>query len=225
MRILLVEDDVRISEPVVIDLRRQRYLVDVADDGRAGLDFARTGAYDILLLDIMLPSIDGIAICRSLRAERCSAFILMLTARDAISDKVRSLDAGADDYLVKPFALEELSARLRALARRTPETRDVVLRFASLAVHPISARLTVGESPVPLTKTEYAMLTLFLRNPRVIFTKADLLHRLSEFDGTASEESIKVHVTNLRRKLREGGCTDNIIETIYGTGYRLADPP
>lgn len=221
MRILIVEDDVRISEPTADDLRRQGHVVDVASDGDAGLTFARTGVYDLILLDVMLPEIDGIEVARRLRAERSPSLILMLTARDSVGDTVTSLDAGADDYVVKPVALEELSARIRALGRRGFESRATVLEHGSLRIEPEVRRAFVADTALGLTPAEFALLEVFLRYPRQTFSKASLLDRISGFDRAAGEESIKTHVTNLRRKIREAGGTPDAITTVYGYGYRL----
>ncbi len=221
MRILIVEDDVRIAEPIADDLRRQGHVVDVAADGQIGLSFGLSGVYDVILLDIMLPEIDGIEVARRLRAERSPALILMLTARDSLGDKVTSLDAGADDYVVKPVALEELSARIRALGRRGFESRGPILEHGTLRIEPDVRRAFVSATPLALTPAEYALLEVFLRYPRQTFSKASLLDKVSGFERAAGEESIKTHVTNLRRKIREAGGTADVIETVYGYGYRL----
>jgi two-component system, OmpR family, response regulator QseB len=197
MRILLVEDDDRIAAPLLEDLRHQKHSVDHATDGLAGADCAAAIDYDLILLDVMLPKLDGIALCRQLRSAGCKACILMLTARDTIADKVLGLDAGADDYLVKPFDLEELAARMRALSRRGAELKPIVLEHGDLRLEQL------------------------LRNPNQVFTRAVLLDKLWEFDQISGEETIKTHVTNLRRKLKLAGGADNLIETVYGVGYRL----
>jgi DNA-binding response OmpR family regulator len=224
VRILIVEDDDRIAGPVADDLRRQRHVVDVADDGRTGLDFARSGAYDLMLLDILVPGTDGLTICRRLREGGEHAMIVMITARDGVEDKVAALDAGADDYLVKPFDLAELSARVRAVSRRSRETRPPLLQHGELALDQRAARVTYSGRTVPLTRTEYAILETLMRNSRQIFTRAMLHERVTTFETGGGPESIKTHVANLRRRLREAGCPHDPIETVYGSGYRLADP-
>jgi two-component system response regulator QseB len=221
MRILIVEDDTRIAEPVVEDLRRQHHVVDVAQDGQLGLEYALCGAYDLMLFDIMLPGLDGLSLCRKLRALGEQAMILMVTARDAIEDKVAALDVGADDYIIKPFDLAELSARVRAVGRRTRDPKPVLQRGA-LALDPSAARVTYDGQPVALTKTEYAILETLMRNPRQIFTRAMLQDKVTSFDSEGGPESIKTHVANLRRKLRTAGCKDPV-QTVYGSGYRLAE--
>ncbi|MDQ2908526.1 MAG: response regulator transcription factor [Candidatus Eremiobacteraeota bacterium] len=224
MRILIVEDDDRIAAPVADDLRRQRHTVDIASDGPAGLAYARTGVYEVILLDIMLPGMSGIEICRELRRERSAAMILMLTARDTTEDTVAGLDAGADDYLVKPFDLAELGARLRALGRRQFTARDNVLRSGALSLDRTELRVRCAEATVPLTPTEFALLETLMRNPMRVFSRAMLLERIVPLERTAADESIKTHVANVRRKVRAAGCTYDPIETLYGNGYRLAEP-
>ncbi len=221
MRILIVEDDERIAGPVADDLRRQNHVVDVAQDGLIGLDFALAGSYDLMLLDIMLPGSGGVTLCRKLRAVGEQAMILMVTARDSVEDKIAALDAGADDYLVKPFDLAELSARVRAVGRRTRDAKPL-LQHGELALDPAAARVSYAGQPVPLTKTEYAILETLMRNTQQIFTRALLQDKVATFDNESGPESIKTHVANLRRKLRAAGCNDPV-QTVYGSGYRLAD--
>jgi two-component system, OmpR family, response regulator QseB len=222
MKILLIEDDDRISRPLVKDLRHQHHTIDIAPDGQAGWDFANATNYDLILLDIMLPHIDGITLCRQLRDNGCQALILMLTARDTISDKIIGLDAGADDYLVKPFALEELAAHIRALARRSNVPQPVILNFGLLRLDPIASLTSYGGQPIPLTPKEYGILECLLRHPAQIFTRAALLDKIWDFDQAAGEETIKTHINNLRRKLKTAGANPALIETVYGMGYRLA---
>ncbi|MGH7755330.1 MAG: response regulator transcription factor [Vulcanimicrobiaceae bacterium] len=223
MRILIVEDDPRIHEAVAGDLRRQRHVVDVLEDGEAGLDYARSGVYDVILLDIMLPGIDGLELCRRLRAEKSTAFILMITARDGVDDKVGALDTGADDYLVKPFELAELSARIRAVARRKEEPRGPILEHGELSLDPALRRVTNGGATVGLTPTEYAIFETLMRSPLQIFSRDLLLEKVTTFESSAGAESIKTHITNIRRKIRAAGGGRDPIESVYGVGYRLAD--
>jgi DNA-binding response OmpR family regulator len=222
VRILIVEDDRTIAETVAEDLRRQHHVVDVALDGQRGLDCAVTGRYDLMVLDIMLPRIDGLSLCRRLRALAEPGMIVMVTARDSIEDKVAALDAGADDYIVKPFALAELGARIRAVGRRTRQGSPV-MRHGSLELDPAVARVTHGGRSITLTKTEFAVLETLMRNPRQIFTLNMLQDKVSTLDNESKRESLKTHVANLRRKLRAAGCADPV-RTVYGSGYRLADP-
>lgn len=221
MRILLVEDDRRIAKPLAEDLRHQHHVVDIETDGLAGWEAAQSAVYDLILLDVMLPQIDGINLCKRLRDAGSQALILMVTARDTTSDKIIGLDAGADDYLVKPFDLEELAARIRALARRSPETKPPILIHGRLQLDPSTRTVTYAELPLSLTPREYMILECFLRSPNQVLTRSDLLDKLWEFDKSSGEETIKTHILNLRRKLKTAGSPENFIETVYGLGYRL----
>jgi DNA-binding response OmpR family regulator len=222
MKILIVEDDSRIANPLAKDLRHQHHSVDIAQDGLEGWDYAQTTVYDLILLDLMLPRLDGVSLCKRLRAARCSALILMLTAKDTTSDKVMGLDAGADDYLVKPFKLEELAARIRALQRRSRELMPPALHYGSLHLDPSSQVVTYDQTVLSLTPKEYLLLEHFLRHPGQVFSRSTLLDKLWEFDQTAGEGTVKTHITNLRSKLKAAGCPQELIETVYGMGYRLA---
>ena len=221
MRILLVEDDDRIADPLAEDLRHQSNAVDIAYDGLAGWEFAQAESYDVILLDWMLPKLDGIQLCQRLRQSGCQAYILLLTAKDATGDKVIGLDAGADDYLVKPFEVDELTARLRALARRQPIYQSVVLKHREVELDPSSHSANYAGVSLELTSKEYMLLEYFLLHPTQVISRIALLDRLWEFDRLSGEQTIKTHLTNLRRKLKQAGCTQDIIETVYGVGYRL----
>lgn len=221
MRILLVEDDNRIAKPLAEDLRHQNHTVDIARDGIEGWDYIQSVNYDLILLDLMLPKLDGIALCKRLRAAKSNALILMMTARDTTSDKVIRLDAGADDYLVKPFELEELAARIRALSRRIPETKPLILSHGDLQLNPSSCTVTYGNQPVSLTPKEYMILECFLRNPDRVLTRTAILDKLWDFDRSSGEGTVKTDITNLRSKLKAAGSSENFIETVYGIGYRL----
>lgn len=221
MKILLVEDDDRIACPIMEDLRHQKHSVDSARDGVEGWEFAQATAYDLILLDVMLPKLDGVSLCRRLRSHRCHTHILMMTARDTTSDKVLGLDAGADDYLVKPFDLEELSARIRALARRSNNFTPNLLSHGELELDQGRQTVHYAGQPLILTPKEFMILECLLRNPTQVFTRAILLNKLWEIDQLSGEETIKTHMTNLRRKLREAGSPIDVIETVYGVGYRL----
>ena len=172
MRILLVEDDHRIAKPLAEDLRHQHHVVDVAKDGVEGWESAQFVAYDLILLDLMLPKLDGVSLCKRLRTANSQALILMLTARDTTSDKIIGLDAGADDYLVKPFELEELAARIRALARRSPETKPTILAHGQLTLDPSNCTVTYAEELLSLTPREYMILECFLRTPHQVLARS-----------------------------------------------------
>jgi DNA-binding response OmpR family regulator len=225
MRILIVEDDDRIAAPVADDLRRQHHAVDIAEDGDLGLAFARSGVYDVILLDVLLPGKSGVEICRTLRGERSSAMIIMVTARDATADVVAGLDAGADDYLVKPFDLEELGARLRALGRRSAPVRDAILQRGDIALDPAARLARFGQKQLGLTPTEFVILETLMRHPLQVFSRGMLLEKVASLERQTGDEAIKSHVANLRRKIRSAGCAHDPIETVYGNGYRLCESP
>lgn len=221
MRILLIEDDQRIAEPLTEHLRHQYHVVDLASDGITGFEQALIVSYDLILLDLMLPRLDGITLCKHLRAERCQALILMLTAKDTTTDKVIGLDAGADDYLVKPFKLAELAARIRALSRRSLDIKPTILTHGNLQLDPSTCQVNYGQHRLPLTPKEYTILEVFLRSPTRVFTRSELLDKLWEFEEVPGEETIKTHLTNLRRKIKAAGCESDLIRSVYGIGYRL----
>jgi two-component system, OmpR family, response regulator QseB len=221
MRILLVEDDDRIAKPLAEDLRHQHYVVEVASDGMEGWEYTQAIEYNLILLDLMLPRLDGISLCKRLRAAHYPGFVLMLTAKDTITDKVIGLDAGADDYLVKPFELEELGARIRALLRRPSELREPILTHGKLMLDPVCHVITYAEKSLDLTPKEYLILECLLQNSSQVFTRAMLLDKLWELDRASGENTVKTHITNLRQKLKTSGCQENLIETVYGVGYRL----
>jgi DNA-binding response OmpR family regulator len=223
VRILVVEDDPRIHQSLAEDLRRQHHAVDVVEDGLTGLDFARTDVHDVILLDILLPQLDGLELCRRLRAEKSKALILMITSRDDVSDKVRALDAGADDYLVKPFDLAELSARIRAVTRRQRGTPEPLVNHGPLCLDPSRRLVTYSSTPVSLTGTEYTILETLMRSPLQVFSRGMLREKISTFSDEDERDSIKTHITNLRRKLRAAGGPNDAIVTVYGMGYRLAE--
>ena len=222
MRILLVEDDDRIAKPLAEDLRHQHYVVDWADDGIKGWECAQTNSYDLILLDLMLPRLDGISLCKRLRSAGCNAYLLMLTARDTTSDKVVGLDAGADDYLVKPFELEELTARIRALSRRNPVAQPEGWHYGEWAIDSVAHSISYAGQALTLTPKEYLILECFLKKPTQVFSRSMLMEKIWELEQVSGEDTIKTHIANLRRKLKETGICEEIIETVYGVGYRLS---
>lgn len=221
MRILLIEDDQEIAEALAEALSNQHYVVDTAVDGQAGLDQVDEITYDLLLLDIMLPKIDGIRLCQQLRAQGYQIPILMLTAKDADTDKVTGLDAGADDYVIKPFSLTELLARIRALLRRGKSSLPPVLEWGELRFNPSTHEAAYGEMPLHLTPKEYALLKLFLYNRHRVFSRGEILERLWTLDDSPEEDAVKTHIRGMRQKLKSVGAPINLIETVYGVGYRL----
>ncbi|GAC1468697.1 MAG: response regulator [Chamaesiphon sp.] len=221
MKILLVEDDEGIVEILREALTTQHYLVNVANDGQIGLEMALTFAYDLILLNLMLPKVDGISFCRQLRAQKNSTPILLLTAQDTSINKVTALDAGADDYVIKPFEKEELLARIRALLRRgTSNFTTPVMQLGKLRLDPNNCEVTYDEQLLQLTSKEYALLELFLRRSHRIFSQSALIDLLWSFEEPPSETTVRSHIKSLRQKLKKAGAAD-LIETVYGLGYRL----
>ncbi|MBD0329214.1 MAG: response regulator transcription factor [Thermoleophilia bacterium] len=224
--VLVVDDERAVRESLRRALELEGYRVELAAGGEEAL--ARLGAGDgavpdVVVLDVLMPGIDGLEVCRRLRAGGSSLPVLMLTARDAVDDRVAGLDAGADDYLVKPFALEELLARLRALLRRTSDGGDGKLRFADLELDPGTRLVTRGGRPIELTRTEFNLLELFLRNPRQVLTRSVIFDRVWGYDFGFASNSLDVYVGYLRRKTEAGG-EPRLIQTVRGVGYALREP-
>jgi DNA-binding response OmpR family regulator len=225
MKILLVEDDERIAKPLAEDLIHQYHSVDIAEDGIEGWEYTQTTEYDLILLDLMLPKLDGISLCKRLRTACYHSLILMLTAKDTTTDKIIGLDAGADDYLIKPFELEELTARIRALSRRSHEFSPPIFHYGKLQLDPSTCEVTYNGQALSLTPKEYMIIELFLRNPHRIFSRSAILEKLWDFDQIvkAEDRTVKTHIFNLRRKLKTAGMKEELFEAIYGIGYRLRD--
>jgi len=222
MKILIVEDDEFIAEALTIVLTNQRYAVEVATDGQAGWELVEVFPYDLLMLDVTLPKLDGISLCRRLRSRGHQMPVLLLTGHDSAHDKAIGLDAGADDYLVKPFDEEELVARVRALLRRGSSASAVpILAWGSLQLDPSACEVTYQEQILRLTPKEYALLELFLRNSRRVFSCGMILEHLWSYGETPSEEAVRTQIKGLRQKLKAAGAATDLIETVYGIGYRL----
>ncbi|MEC4893895.1 MAG: response regulator [Oscillatoria sp. PMC 1051.18] len=220
MRILLVEDDEILAQSLNTALSEQNYVVDIARDGEEGWEYAQAFTYDLILLDVSLPKLNGIALCRRLRKENYHSPILLLTARDASEDKVAGLDAGADDYVVKPCTIAELFARLRALLRRRSASGAPMLEWGELRLDPSSCEVTYQGTAVNVSPTEYGLLELLMRNPKRVFTKSAILEHLWSFEDPPNEDTVRAHIKGLRRKLKKANAGD-AIETVYGVGYRL----
>lgn len=223
MRVLIVEDDRKISAYVKRGLEEQGYAVDAAYTGREALDWAAVVNFDLIILDIMLPEMDGLTVCRTLRDRDTQVAILMLTARDAIEDRVAGLDVGADDYLVKPFALTELLARLRALARRrsTNASRSSLLQIADLTLDTLTRRVRRGGQFIELTAKEYAVLECLLRDPDRILSRTEIAEYVWNYDVYNQSNVVDVYIRNLRRKI-DDPFEVRLIHTIRGAGYRLS---
>jgi two-component system response regulator MprA len=223
MNVLVVDDDVKVRESIDRALRVNGFDVQLAEDGAAALAKIGSGTFDAVVLDVMMPGPDGVAVCRSLRAEGSDVPILMLTARSAVTDRVRGLEAGADDYLVKPFALEELLARLRALLRRTmPNGGRRMLTFADLSLDQKSHEVRRGGRAIELRRMEFLLLELFLLNPRQVLPRSLIYERVWGYDFGPSSNSLDVHLGQLRRKLESGG--PRLIHTVRGMGYIMREP-
>jgi two-component system response regulator MprA len=224
VRILVVDDERPVREGLERVLRTEGYEVTLAADGEAALDAHASGAADALLLDVAMPGVDGLEVCRRLRAAGDQVPVLMLTARGAVAERVSGLDAGADDYLVKPFAIDELRARLRALLRRTIEPDGGNLSFADVTLEPGSFEVSRGERRLSLTRTEFQLLELFMRNPRQVLTRSLIFERVWGYDFASSSRSLDSYIVYLRRKLEASG-EPRIIQTIRGVGYVLREEP
>jgi DNA-binding response OmpR family regulator len=221
MKILLVEDDWEISQLLAEILNEHQYVVDIATDGQAGWDFVKACNYDLILLDLGLPKLDGLSFCSQLRAKDYRMPILMLTARDTSAAQVAGLDAGADDYVIKPYKLEELLARIRALLRRKGSYLSTILNWKDLCLDPSSCQVTYKDRILKLTPKEYRLLELFLRNGNRVLSRSTILDNLWSFDEPPEEDAIKALIKRLRKKLTRSGIANEFIETVYGLGYRL----
>ena len=221
MRILLVDDDEILMETLAERLIKQRYAVDIAVNGEMAQEFLALFDYDVIVLDLLLPDIGGIVLCRQLRQQGNHSPILMLTAQDASEDKVQALDAGADDYVVKPFNYDELCARIRALLRREGEATTAVIQWGDLSLNPNTFEVFYGNHLLHTTPKEYALLELFLRHPDRVSNIDTIIENLWSFEDPPSGDAVRTHIKGLRQKLKAGGAPKNFIETVYGLGYRL----
>jgi DNA-binding response OmpR family regulator len=223
MRILVVDDDRRLCAVVKRGLLEEAYAVDLAYDGEEGEYLAEVNPYDLIILDIMLPNKDGIEVCHELRAKKVNPPILMLTAKDTVEDRVRGLDTGADDYLVKPFAFSELLARVRALLRREGMSKSPELRVGDLTLNTLTRQVWRGRRPVELTTKEYVILEYFMRHPNVVVTRTMLEEHAWDYDFDSLSNLVDVYIRRLRRKIDIEG-EDSLIQTVRGAGYRLKAP-
>jgi two-component system response regulator MprA len=233
VRILVVEDDAAVRDSLARTLRFEGHQVEIAADGVEALEVVRAAEPDAMILDVSMPRLDGLQTCRLLRADGVILPILMLTARDSVGDRVAGLDAGADDYLVKPFALQELLARLRALLRRSVLTappgpagraEDDLLTFADVRLNPATREVWRGDRALRLTRTEFAILEAFLRHPRQVLTRAVLFEQVWGYDFGESSNSIHVYLGYLRRKLEAEG-ESRLLHTVRGVGFALREEP
>jgi two-component system response regulator MprA len=222
MKILVVDDERAVRESLRRALELEGYDVDLAGDGLEGLARVEESQPDVLILDVLMPGMDGLEMCRRLRRGGNRLPVLMLTARDAVENRVAGLDAGADDYVTKPFALEELLARVRALLRRSSNGAGEVLRFADLELNPGTREVHRGGDLVELTRTEFSLLELFLLNPRQVLTRSVIFERVWGYDFGFASNSLDVYIGYLRRKTEAGG-KPRLIQTVRGVGYALRE--
>ena len=222
MRVLVVEDEVKMAGLLKRGLEEEGYAVDVAGDGSDAIWAATENPYDVIVLDVMLPDHDGFEVCRQLRARGRWAPVLMLTARDAVPDRIAGLDAGADDYLTKPFSFSELLARLRALVRRGAGERPPVLRSGDLALDPATRRVTRGDEPVELTAKEFALLEYLMRRPGEVLTRSMIIEHVWDFAYEGDSNVVDVYIHNLRQKI-DRPFGRHSIDTVRGSGYRLRE--
>jgi len=223
MRILVVDDDRRLCAIIKRGLLEEAYAVDLAYDGEEGEYLAEVNPYDLIILDIMLPIKDGIEVCQELRAKKINIPILMLTAKDTVEDRVRGLDTGADDYLVKPFAFGELLARIRALLRREGISKSPELRVGDLTLNTLTRQVWRGQRPIELTTKEYVILEYFMRHPNVVVTRTMIEEHAWDYDFDSLSNLVDVYIRRLRRKI-DNEREDSLIQTVRGAGYRLKAP-
>ena len=222
MKILVVEDEHRIASSIKKGLEQEKYTVDVCFSGTDGFDLATTESYDVILLDVLLPEMDGLTVCKKLREQHIHTPILMLTARGQIQDKVAGLDNGADDYLTKPFAFEELLARVRALSRRPKQSTQAILRVADLELDPKLFEVKRAGKPIILSNKEFMLLEYLVRNPNKILTKDQIIEHVWDYDSNILPNTIEVYVRNLRKKIDEPfNKKSPLLHTVRGFGYKI----
>lgn len=222
MRILLVEDEVKLAHAVKRALELQKYAVDVVNSGKEGLDFAIGEEFNLIILDVMLPGIDGTEICKRIRAAGIHTPVMMLTAKGQIADKVTGLDVGADDYMVKPFSFEELFARIRALVRRPTQTNEPILRARDLSLDPRTFVVKRGEKTIELSAKEFSLLEYLLRNKNTVLNKDQIIAHVWDYDSNVLPSTIEVHIKHMRDKIDVKGEI-SLIHTIRGRGYTIKE--
>jgi len=220
MRILVVDDDRRLCGIIKRGLLEEAYAIDVSYDGEDGEYLAEVNPYDVIILDVMMPQKDGIEVCQELRSKKVNAPILMLTAKDAVEDRVRGLDAGADDYLVKPFAFSELLARIRALLRREGVYKAPEFRIGDLVLNTLTREVWRGQNAIELTTKEYVILEYFMRHPNMVITRTMLEEHAWDYEFDSVSNIVDVYIRRLRRKIDLKG-ENSLIQTVRGAGYRL----
>lgn len=220
MRLLVIEDQDKVSGFIKKGLEEEGYAVDIARDGREGLSMALDGVHDLIILDIQLPKIDGLQILRELREQGVATPVLLLTVRATIEDKVLGLDSGADDYLPKPFAFQELVARIRALLRRRPDTEPALIKIADLTLDPARRMVMRGDKRIDLSPREFSLLNYFMRNPERVLTRTMITEHVWDYDFDSETNVIDVYVNYLRKKI-DTGRNNKLIQTVRGVGYMM----
>ena len=220
MRILVVEDEHRIANTIKKGLEQEKYAVDVSYDGEEGYDLASSENYDLLILDLMLPKMDGMEICKQIRQSNNNVSILILTAKSQLEDKVDGLNSGADDYLTKPFAFEELLARIRALTRRPKNILDTSLKVEDLILNTVSYEIKRAEKLIKLSSKEYTLLEVLMRHPNQILTKEQIINQVWDYEADVLPNTVEVYIRNLRNKIDKPFST-SLIHTIRGFGYKI----
>lgn len=221
MQVLIIEDEGKIANIVRKGLLEEYYTVDIARDGEEGLEKVSVNAYDFIILDLMIPKIDGLTVCRSIREKNTTVPILILTAKDDVADKIAGLDAGADDYVVKPFSFAEISARIRALLRRGKKADPVILTIADVSLNPATKTVTRNGKSISLTAREYALLEYFMRNPNLMLSKTQLLDHVWDYQYEGLSNIVETYIKYLRKKLKVSPHAKELILTKRGIGYIL----
>lgn len=222
MRILVIEDELKVASFIKKGLEQSAYTVDWAENGEDGLEFARSNEYQCILLDIMLPGKDGLQVVRELRQRGITTPVMALTARTGLEDRVAGLDSGCDDYLPKPFAFDELLARLRALVRRSGSQKTLKMEYAGLLVDPVTRKVTRDSKPVDLTNKEYALLEMLIRNPGQVFTRISIMENVWGYDFDNASNVLEVYMNFLRKKIDQG-FGKKLLHTVRGVGYVLRE--
>lgn len=222
MKILLVEDEIKLANAIQRALKLQKYAVDISYDGEAGLDMAIADEFDLIILDVMLPKINGIEICRKIRKERIHTPILLLTAKGQTEDKVLGLDAGADDYVVKPFSFEELFARARALTRRPTKTNEIIFQVKDLILNPVTQKVKRDNVQIYLSTKEFAILKYLMRNKNSVLSKERIVEHVWNYESNILPSTVEVHMKHLREKVDIPFKTQ-LIHTVRGFGYEIRD--
>jgi DNA-binding response OmpR family regulator len=223
MRVLIAEDEHKLANAIKKGLELQKYAVDVAYDGEEALDFVLgEQAYDVIISDVMMPRLDGVSFCQKIRGEGIHTPVLLLTAKGQVEDKIIGLDSGADDYMVKPFSMDELFARLRALIRRPKGERDPILRVADLELDPISFKVTRGGQEIKLSAREFSLLEYLMRNKGTVLSKDQIIAHVWDYDADVLPGTVEVHIKNIRDKI-DTPFAEKIIATVRGFGYELKE--